>query len=194
MFERFTTAARQAVTLAQTDAREREHRHIGTEHLLMGLLRVKDGIAASVLADLGVSAEMVGPKVTERGGTDEPSAPDRAALAAIGVDLDEVRRRVEDAFGRGALERALTRRGRRRRRMPLVSGHIPFTRGAKKALELSLREALALRHNYIGTEHILLGILREHAGLGAALLRDAGVRHDQARAAILDRLHRATGT
>ena len=87
------------------------------------------------------------------------SVEDADALAALGIDLDEVRRRVEEAFGPGALDRA---RAPKRR---FLGGHIPFAKEAKKALELSLREALALRHNYIGTEHMLLGLLH---GEGAA--------------------------
>ena len=87
---------------------------------------------------------------------------DAAALRAIGIDLDEVRRHLEETFGEGALERVTWKRGRRWRKRcdgPSI-GHIPFTPRAKKVLELALREALALQHKRIGTEHILLGLIR----------------------------------
>jgi ATP-dependent Clp protease ATP-binding subunit ClpA len=174
VFERFTDKARTAVVLAQEQCRQRGDDVIGTEHLLFGLFRVPDGLAAVVLAGLSVRREDVEADLDGR--RDGPGTThDADALAALGIDLDEVRRRVEDAFGPGALDRAS--RGRRRRRS---GGHIPFSRQAKKALELSLREALLLRHNYIGTEHLLLGLLH---GEGAAhdALAARGARLDVAR-------------
>ena len=107
---------------------------------------------------------------------------DADALAALGIDLDEVRRRVEEAFGPGALDRA---RAPKRR---FLGGHIPFAKEAKKALELALREALALKHNYIGTEHILLGLLHAE-GAAHDVLVERGVLLDVARV-IVDELVR----
>jgi ATP-dependent Clp protease ATP-binding subunit ClpA len=195
MFERFTARARESVMLAQTEARNRGHGHIGSEHVLMGMLRMKESLATTVLAGFGVTAEHVDTRISEgvRDVHGLGGRPDPEALASIGIDLDEVRRRVEETFGPGALDRAgvWDERERGWRAFP---GHIPFTPGAKKLLELSLREALALRHNYIGTEHILLGLLREGRGGAARILRDAGVSHAEARKAILSRLQGATGT
>jgi ATP-dependent Clp protease ATP-binding subunit ClpA len=106
---------------------------------------------------------------------------DADALRAIGIDMENVRARIEESFGPGALERA--RFGGRRR--GLACGHVPFSPRSKKVLELSLREALRLRHDYIGTEHILLALLREGEGLAARILADSGVRPDDLRRAVL---------
>lgn len=125
MFERFTARARHVVVLAQEEARKLGHNYIGTEHIVLGLLGERDGLADRVLAGFGMSVE-------------------------------EGRHEVEIIIGRGQGQ---------------VSGHIPFTPRAKKTLELALREALQLRHNYIGTEHILLGVIREGDGVGAQMLR-----------------------
>jgi hypothetical protein len=136
MFERFTDRARRVVVLAQEEARLLDHNSIGTEHLLLGLMRVDDGVAVT-------------------------------ALRSLDVSLDAVRVEVEQIIGRGTAP---------------PEGHIPFTPRAKKVLEMSLREALQLAHNYIGTEHILLGLLREGEGVGAQVLVQLGadlgtVRH-----------------
>ena len=124
MFERFTERARRVVVHAQEEARELDHNYIGTEHLLLGLLREQESIAARALQELEIGQ-------------------------------DAVREQVIQIIGRG-------------KRAP--SGHIPFTPRAKKVLELSLREALQLSHNYIGTEHILLGLIREGEGVAAQVL------------------------
>jgi ATP-dependent Clp protease ATP-binding subunit ClpC len=140
MFERFTERARRVVVLAQEEARELDHNYIGTEHLLLGLLREGEGMAARVLDELGISR-----------------------LA--------VREQVVKLIGRG-------------RSTP--SGHIPFTPRAKKALELSLREALQLSHNHIGTEHILLGLIREGEGVAAQVLVELGADLNRVRAKVLE--------
>jgi hypothetical protein len=139
MFERFTDRARRVVVLAQEEAMRFDHNYIGTEHLLLGLLREEQGVAA-------------------------------VALAAVGVELEAVRVRLEEAVGRGTDPQ---------------SGHIPFTPRAKKVLELSLREALQLGHNYIGTEHILLGLIREGKGLAAELIVGFGVPPSRLRAQVI---------
>ena len=128
MFERFTERARQVIVLAQAEARALKHNYIGTEHLLLGLLREEEGLAARVLASLGVA-------------------------------LEEVRAEVARIVGQGD---------------ELEGGQVPFTPRAKKILELSLREALDLGHNYIGTEHLLLGLLREGEGVAVRILLDVG--------------------
>ncbi|GAA4676693.1 Clp protease [Phytohabitans rumicis] len=201
MFERFTDRARGVVTGAQDEARQLRHRHIGTEHLLLALLADDAGLAGTVLRDAGVYPEQVRADIRAIVGTDpDPlGAADAEALRAIGIDLDAVRSKVEETFGEGALEPPHTCQPRRRGLFlrgepgPLgpVRGHIPFTARAKKVLELSLREALHLRHKHIGTEHILLGLLREGDGLAAKVLSDAGLRLDDLRGHVLDALHRA---
>ena len=145
MFERFTERARQVVVLAQDEARALKHNYIGTEHILLGLLREEEGLAARVLESLDITVEEV-----------------RAQVARIVGQGDEV-----------------------------TTGQIPFTPRAKKVLELALREALSLGHNYIGTEHILLGLVRENEGVAARILLD----FDGARAARGSRLgHNYIGT
>ncbi len=135
MFERFTERARQVVVLAQEEARALRHDYIGTEHILLGLLREEEGLAARVLASLEVTVERV-----------------RSQLVRI--------------VGRGE---------------EVTSGQLPFTPRAKKVLELALREALSLGHNYIGTEHILLGLVRENEGVAARVLLDFGADAEKIR-------------
>jgi ATP-dependent Clp protease ATP-binding subunit ClpA len=128
VFERFTDRARRVVVLAAEESRLLNHRHIGTEHILLGLIHEGEGVAAQVLVSLG-------------------------------IPLERARREVEAMVGAGG---------------HAPSGHIPFTPRAKKVLELSLREALRLGHNYIGTEHLLLGVLREGEGVAAQVLLRLG--------------------
>ena len=137
MFERFTERARQVVVLAQEEARTLKHNYIGTEHILLGLLREEEGLAARVLEGLEITVE-------------------------------EVRAQVIRIVGSGE---------------EVTSGQIPFTPRAKKVLELALREALSLGHNYIGTEHILLGLVRENEGVAARILADFHQSFDPAREA-----------
>ena len=139
MFERFTERARQVVVLAQDESRQLKHNYIGTEHLLLGLMREEEGLGARVLESLGVS-------------------------------LEAARGQVERIVGKGD---------------EVVNGQIPFTPRAKKVLELSLREARSLNHNYIGTEHILLGIVRENDGVAMEILRDLGVDADKIRGEVI---------
>jgi ATP-dependent Clp protease ATP-binding subunit ClpA len=190
MFERFTDRARNVVVDAQAAARRLGHGYTGTEHILLGLLQ-GDGIAARALGSLGITSAAVEREVLAEVGRGPLGERDAEALGAIGIDLEEVRRRIEASFGPGAL---YWRPGRRRRprRMPLAAGHIPFSPRAKKVLELSLREALALKHNYIGTEHILLGLVREGEGLAMLVLTRLGAGPQAIRARVLDAL-RSTG-
>lgn len=171
MFERFTRDARQAVVLAQEEARQLHHRYIGTEHLLLGLLGQRETPSSQVLSQHGINREQAFEAVVRYVGTDDLDAD---ALATVGIDLSAVRERVEATFGKGALDKpAQSPRGRSR-----VPGHIPFTPRAKKVLELSLREALNLKHNYIGDGHILLGLLREGEGVAMKVIHDRGVDTD----------------
>jgi ATP-dependent Clp protease ATP-binding subunit ClpC len=142
VFERFTERARQVVVLAQDEARALGHNYIGTEHILLGLLREEEGIAAR-------------------------------ALERLGVTLAETRVLVGEFSGP---------------REEPPAGQIPFTPRTKAVLELSLREALALGHNHIGTEHILLGLVRESGGLGARILLGFGADPEQVRGEVIGML------
>ena len=139
VFERFTERARQAVVLAQDESRRLGHGHIGTEHILLGLLREEEGIAARV-------------------------------LEAMDVTLDDVRDEVLRVVPRG--EAATT-------------GQIPFTPRGKKALELALREAVAMGHDHIGTEHVLLGLARVDDGVAARILRERDVEPERLRTEVV---------
>lgn len=192
MFEHFTDRARGAVVLAQEEARGLHHNHIGTEHLLLGLLHDSTSVGRKALDRLGVRLDDVRSEVVRVVGEGPPAAlgdQDAEALRAIGIDLDEVRRRVEATFGEGALEQ-MAQAGRRRRRTRCVpsTGRVPFTPRAKKVLELALRESKALRHRYIGTEHILLGLVREREGLAAEILAERDVSDQRVRTVVNDLL------
>jgi len=139
MFERNTDRARRVVVLAQDEARMLNHRYIGTEHILLGLIHEGQGVAAK-------------------------------ALESLGISLESVREEVEQIIGRG--EQA-------------PSGHIPFTPRAKKVLEFSLRECQQLGHDYIGTEHLLLGLIREGEGVAAQVLARLGADLDRVRQEVI---------
>jgi ATP-dependent Clp protease ATP-binding subunit ClpA len=198
MFERFTHAARDAVVQAQEEARGLRQSPIGTQHLLLALLADAAGpiATAPALKDHGVDAASVRAAVVRlTGAGPEPAPPttadadaeDAAALKAIGIDLEAVRRTIEENFGPGALrlphQEPPKRRGLLRRAVSRSStrGHIPFAARSKKVLELSLREAIRLKHNFIAPEHILLGLLREGDGLAMQILVEARVDPVQLR-------------
>jgi ATP-dependent Clp protease ATP-binding subunit ClpA len=165
MFERFTDEARAAIVAAQDEAGSLRHGWIGTEHVLLGTLSTDGG--GRLLGEFGVDAPGVREDVLRIIGPGEEDI-DPAALATLGIDLDAVRERVERAFGRGALSRGRACGG----------GHIPFTPRAKKALELALREAIALGANDIRVEHLVLGVVREGDGVGANILAARGVTRE----------------
>ena len=142
MFQKFTPPARQAVVFAQDEARGLGHDWIGTEHLLLGLLREGQGIAAR-------------------------------ALAALEITLDEARPRVLEIVGRGDV---------------VATGQIMFTPRAKRVLELARREALALGHEWIGTEHILLGLAREPDGVAIQVTAALGADTERIRTEVLRQL------
>lgn len=182
MFERFTTPARESVVQAQDAARRLGDDHIGVEHLLLGLLAQRDTVAATTLAELGVTPERFERELATHRGRG-PLGPDEAeALHSIGIDLEAIRRRIEESFGPGALDR-----GRSRRR-----GHLPFTPTAKKTIELGLREALALKHKEIGAEHLLLGLTRAPDEPAAGVLRALQAPPNSIRALLLARMRKAS--
>lgn len=157
MFERFSRGARVAVVLAQEEARELNCDEIRPEHLLVGVLQSAGHELSRVLGGYGLTAEGIRDRlVAATYGADESFDDDADALRSIGIDLPAVRDDIDRTFGPGAFDNALRKSGRRRRRR----GHIPFIKPTKKALELSLREALAHKDNGIGCEHLILGILR----------------------------------
>jgi ATP-dependent Clp protease ATP-binding subunit ClpA len=176
MFERFTMNARQVVVLSRQAAEELHHPSIGTEHLLLALLDSGCGATQVMLREAGLTREQVIADINRlvRPEPDVLGDGDAAALEAIGIDLEAVRAKVEELFGPGALQppEPPRRRGLLRK---AVEGRRPFSGRAKKVLELSLREAIALRHNFIAPEHILLGILRDNGGLAAKILAEAGL-------------------
>ena len=196
MFERFTDKARKVVLLATAKATERGEDEIRPVHMLYGVAAA-DGVAARALTALGVDAAAVERELERAGGTslgplgprDEAAEGDAEALAAIGIDLDEIKRRIEESFGPGALQRVpLTPRG------PLNwTGKLPLNEASKLSLALALREARALRHNYIGTEHVLLGLLRvaerqPRGDFAAATLPDLGLDPATVRDRVLTEL------
>ncbi|HAH53233.1 MAG TPA: ATP-dependent chaperone ClpB [Bifidobacterium sp.] len=147
MFERFTDRARRVIVLAQEEARTLQHNYIGTEHLLLGLIREGEGVAAK-------------------------------ALASKGVTLEDTRKQVVEMIGKGNAS---------------PNGHIPFTPHARQVLELSLREALQLGHSYIGTEHILLGLIHEGEGVGTQVLIKMDVNLGELRSATIDLIRGNSG-
>ncbi|WP_042377245.1 Clp protease N-terminal domain-containing protein [Streptacidiphilus melanogenes] len=174
MFERFTADLRRAVVLAQEEARMLDSATTGPEHLLLGLLGLPGDAAVALLAEGGLDLPTAREAV--RGGHAAPGPElDAEALDTIGIDLDAVREKVEAVFGVGALSGAGSAAGRRRRGGGgLPGGHLPFTPEAKKSLELSLREALALKSRVILPGHLLLGLLRLEEAPAARLVHARG--------------------
>lgn len=176
MFERFTSASRDVVVRAQQEARALSHPIAGTEHLLLGLLADTEGLGGPVLRQLGLDEAPVRDSIVEIVGSRCGPDLDAQALRSIGIDLAAVRRRVEESFGPGALDCAGRLRGGRQR----------FSPRAKKALELALRESIRRKDGVIGTEHVLLGILREGRGVAALILARAGIDRPAVGAALED--------
>ncbi len=139
-FDKFTERARKVLSLAQEEAQRFQHNYIGTEHLLLGLAREREGIAGQVLLSLG-------------------------------VDLEKVRQAVEHIIGRGDR---------------VVLGEVGLTPRAKKVIELAVDEARRLDHHYIGTEHLLLGLIREGEGIAAGVLQSLGVKLEDVRAKTIE--------
>src|ERR671925_865853 len=146
-FDKFTERARKVLSLAQEEAQRFQHNYIGTEHLLLGLVREGEGVAAKVLSNLG-------------------------------VELNKVRSAVEFIIGRGDR---------------MVLGEISLTPRAKKVIELAVEEARRLNHNYIGTEHLLLGLVREGEGIAAGVLESLGVNLERVRTQVMQVVNQSSG-
>ncbi len=146
-FDKFTERARKTLQLAQEEAQRFNHNYIGTEHILLGLVREGDGVAARVLNNLG-------------------------------IELNKVRSAVEFIIGRGDR---------------MVTGEIGLTPRAKRVIELAVDEARRLNHHYIGTEHLLLGLVREGEGIAAGVLESLGVSLEKVRAQVIEVLKSSSG-
>jgi ATP-dependent Clp protease ATP-binding subunit ClpA len=190
MFERFTKEARTVVVGAKQLAHALGHETIGTEHTLLALLACDNGATHDALRDAGVDETYVREAIIRHVGDHSETttvadrdAEDAAALKAIGIDLDAVRAAIEENFGAGALR--LPRPAPKRKgpfgRFYAGTDHVPFSPRNKKVLELSLREAIRLKHDFIAPEHIMLGLLREGQGLAARILADREVDFDALR-------------
>ena len=136
MHDKFTERVRKVIYLAREEAARLQHDYIGTEHLLLGVIREGEGIAATVLNNLG-------------------------------LDLDRIRQEVENMVSASG--------------GTMTIGEIPFTPRAKRVLELAVEEARSLGHNYVGTEHLLLGLIREGEGVAAKVLLELGVDRKRVR-------------
>src|SRR6266705_785424 len=137
----FTDRVRKVLQMAREEAARLHHEYVGTEHILLGLIREGEGVAAAVLTNLN-------------------------------VDLEEIQQKIEETVKKGKAAAA-------------AGPDLPYTSRAKKVLELAMSEARELNHSYVGTEHLLLGLLREEKGIAAQVLTDAGVNLEQARAETL---------
>jgi ATP-dependent Clp protease ATP-binding subunit ClpA len=187
MFERFTKELRQIVLDSVKLAADAGVGKAGPEHLLLTLATAEESLGARVLAAYGVTATQLRGAVannTRRAGLTDDEV---AALRSVGIDAEEVFRRIEEAFGADAFDESSLSAPRRRGR---VGG--PFDPQARKVVELSLREAIALRHRQIGSEHVLLALLRQ--GVSAPMstvLTEHGVTYDDAKARVLAELRNA---
>ena len=137
----FTDRVRKVLQMAREEAARLHHEYVGTEHILLGLIREGEGVAAAVLTNLN-------------------------------VDLEDIQQKIEETVKKGKAAAA-------------AGPDLPYTSRAKKVLELAMTEARELNHSYVGTEHLLLGLLREEKGIAAQVLTDAGVNLEQARAETL---------
>jgi ATP-dependent Clp protease ATP-binding subunit ClpA len=185
MFERFTQKARDVVVLAKVEAEQAGANYVGTEHLLMAMLAKGDGMAYGALTAAGITVERVRADAARMTGMAGPlGGEDAAALKTIGIDLEAVIERVEQSFGPGAMTAPAGRK-----KIPWNMGR--FTKRAKKVMELSLREAVRLHHSYIGTEHLLLGLIREGEGLACKILVGAGISLPALRTSVEEDVRKA---
>ena len=190
MLERFTPAAREVVVRTQVTARSLGDDRIGTEHVLLAALEDASAPGVGGLASLGVTAEAIR-ALLPASATAGFGQDDADALRTLGIDLDEIRRQVEGAFGPGALEGETGGRKRLVGRRESGSGHIRFSAKAKRSLSEALRSAQARKDREIGVEHMLLGLLAVREGLAVELVGKLGVSPDAARAAVLAELDAA---
>src|SRR5512137_1457596 len=147
MSNRFTDRVQRVIIIAQEEAKRLNHDYVGTEHILLGLVALGEGMAAKVLYNLG-------------------------------IDLKKVRAEIEKLVGTGD--------------NIMLLGEIPFTPRAKKVLELAVEEAQNLNHTYVGTEHLLLGLLREEEGIAARVLENIGVKLNDVREEVLNLMSEST--
>lgn len=221
MFERFTPRARRSVLQAVQHARRLDSPTIGSEHLLLGLLDNPDSLAAQVLSELGADpaelARRLSAELTESHRRAGLAAADAAALADLGIDVESVVRHAEESFGPGALApyrpvRCSRRPGRvqklarlrkpgprkpgRLRKLDQLQwqgrDHRPMRGETKKVLERCLTEARDLRHNYIGTEHVLLAILGLRHGPAWQVLASYDIDQVMVRAQVVRLLRQAS--
>ena len=141
MFDRFTDRAKKVMNFARQEAQRFNHEYLGTEHILLGLIKEGEGVAAHVLKNMG-------------------------------IDMTKIRMEIEKIVKTGP--------------SMVTMGQLPFTQMAKKVLELSMEEASSLSHNYIGTEHLLLGLIKENEGIAAQVLTNLGVKLEDVREEVLD--------
>jgi ATP-dependent Clp protease ATP-binding subunit ClpA len=138
----FTERVRKVLAMAREEAARLHHEYVGTEHILLGLIREGEGVAATVLQNLG-------------------------------VELDEIQQKIDEKVKNG-------------RAGQTTGPDLPYTSRAKKVLELAMAEARGLNHAYVGTEHLLLGLIREAQGIAAQVLASFGITIDSARAGVLE--------
>ena len=141
MFDRFTDRAKKVMNFARQEAQRFNHEYLGTEHILLGLIKEGEGVAAHVLKNMG-------------------------------IDMTKIRMEIEKIVKTGP--------------SMVTMGQLPFTQMAKKVLELSMEEASSLSHNYIGTEHLLLGLIKENEGIAAQVLTNLSVKLEDVREEVLD--------
>jgi ATP-dependent Clp protease ATP-binding subunit ClpC len=168
IFNRFARETRRCVEAAVEEARALGHDSVGEEDLLLGIVRADEGVTAEALSSLGVTLE---------GARDESEGMLSDALSSVGISLEEVRREAGDALDMSIPD----------------DRRIPFSPRAKKVLERALREAVGLRDNYIGTEHVLLGILRNEDGTAVRMLARLGVSPEMLEGRLFELRGRVAG-
>lgn len=192
MFEEFQKSAKVAVILSQEEAREMDDTRIGAEHVLVGVLDSAGAPLSELMGGYGLTADGVRDRL--RAGSEQPpmDEEDAEALRAIGIDLSQVRESVSKVFGPQAFDKAFEKSGRRKARVRgwRPFGMIPFNSSAKKCLELALREAIAHKDNWIGCEHMVLGILRGGDPVALAVITER-VSADELRHAVVGLLDQA---
>lgn len=192
MFEQFQKSAKVAVMLSQEEAREMDDTRIGAEHVLVGVLDSAGAPLSELMGGYGLTADGVRDRL--RAGSEQPpmDEEDAEALRAIGIDLSQVRESVSKVFGPQAFDKAFEKSGRRKARVRgwRPFGMIPFNSSAKKCLELALREAIAHKDNWIGCEHMVLGILRGGDPVALAVITER-VSADELRQAVVGLLDQA---
>jgi ATP-dependent Clp protease ATP-binding subunit ClpC len=158
MYEKFTIEAKRVIITAQSEAVALGHDFIGTEHVLLGLVGVEGSVADEVLSVHAVTAARAREEtvriLTDAGVANTGGQPMADALATLGIDVEQIRRRADETFGPGRF----------------VYPRPPFTTRAKSLLERSLREAVALGHDHVGPEHLLLGLIGDAEGVAARTL------------------------